>query len=362
MGPRVAIWTRRDIGSGSLEVGRLKQPVSVDHIVCGLRFRADRRIPGLIPIPPSGQTDVRVFLQSLPAWFDRVELDGHQTWPNRARVSSEASGIQAWTLRGDTHQVIIFDDETTVVIDHAAANVWISWPDPLTLEDAATYLLGPVLGLLLWLRNGVCLHASAVVVQNQTIVLLGPAGAGKSTLAAAFVKRGLRALTDDVVFVREDQGAFSVVPSYPQIKLWSDSTAALFGSPDSLPRITPTHPTWDKRSLALPTNGDSQVHRSVSLGAIYVLEGRVDEARAPYVTGLSARDTLTALVRNTYSSRFLALRARARAFEPLVRLASTVYTRSVTPHASLSRLPELCDAILSDVDSLFSSPTLRGNL
>ena len=68
--------------------------------------------------------------------------------------------------------------------------VWAVWPAASSLEDVATYLLGPVLGLLLRLRGVPCLHASAVAFGDSAVAFAGSEGAGKSTTAAALASRG----------------------------------------------------------------------------------------------------------------------------------------------------------------------------
>ena len=128
----------------------------------------------------------------------------------------------------------------------------LRWPDSSTLEDAATYLLGPVLGFVLRLRGITCLHASAVAVGDRAIALMGPANAGKSTTAAGFSRMGFPVLADDIVALSEPDEILRVQPAYPQLRLWPESAAFLYGSADALPRLTPT---WDKRALDLTQNG-----------------------------------------------------------------------------------------------------------
>ncbi len=50
------------------------------------------------------------------------------------------------------------------------------------------------------------LHAAAVSAEGRVIALPGPMGAGKSTLAAALVRRGLGYLTDEVVAIEPATG------------------------------------------------------------------------------------------------------------------------------------------------------------
>jgi hypothetical protein len=55
------------------------------------------------------------------------------------------------------------------------------------------------------------LHAGAVACEGRALLLAGPSGLGKSSLTYAAMKRGLRVLSDDVVYVQRD----------PILRLWS---------------------------------------------------------------------------------------------------------------------------------------------
>src|SRR5262249_22183040 len=154
-----------------------------------------------------------------------------------------------------------------------------------TLEDTATYLLGPVLGFILRLRGVTCLHASAVAICDQAIAILGPAGAGKSTTAASFARAGYKVLTDDIVALDERGDAFLVQPAYPRVRLWSESVNALFGTEDALPLLTPT---WDKRYLDLQANISCFQEHPLPLAAIYLLDKRSSDPAAPFIEAVPA--------------------------------------------------------------------------
>ena len=119
-------------------------------------------------------------------------------------------------------------------------------------RDTATYLLGPVLGFVLRLRGIACLHASAISIDGRTVLLLGPAGSGKSTTAAAFACKGCRVLSEDVCALHCTPDGIFVQPGYPRLRL-PNSVGMLFGAQDALPLLTPN---WNKRFLDL-ANGDS---------------------------------------------------------------------------------------------------------
>jgi hypothetical protein len=60
----------------------------------------------------------------------------------------------------------------------------------------------------------VLLHASAVAAGERALVLPGPMGAGKSTLAAALVQAGWSYLTDEVVALNPGTGMIRPYPKY----------------------------------------------------------------------------------------------------------------------------------------------------
>jgi hypothetical protein len=221
----------------------------------------------------------------------------------------------------------------------------------LTVEDTATYLLGPVMGFTLLLRGSVCLHASAIAVGDQAIALLGPSGAGKSTTAAAFARSGYGVLSDDVVALANQGQTFLAQPAYPRIRLWPESVSALYGTGDALPCLTPT---WDKRYLDLTGTGYRFQQEPLPLAAVYILDERREDQTSPSVQAVTAGEGLIALVANTYATRLMDKKMRAREFEMLGRIVTGVSVRRATAHTDMSHLSKLCDRILEDFHMLTS--------
>jgi hypothetical protein len=88
-------------------------------------------------------------------------------------------------------------------------------------------LLDQVLPLALAAEGRLVLHASAVYRENAGIVALaGPAGAGKSTLAAALIREGWRVVSDDGLLVEERDGRVCAVPAYAGLRMWADAAQA----------------------------------------------------------------------------------------------------------------------------------------
>jgi hypothetical protein len=239
----------------------------------------------------------------------------------------------------------VYSDGVAFLVNSSGSDVRMQWPERFTVEDAATYLLGPIFGFLLRLRGVVSLHASGVLIGETAIALLGQAGAGKSTTAAAFAQRGYDVITDDVFALADCGVRFFVEPGYATLRLWPESVAALWGSPDALPPITPN---WDKRYLDLRNGRFRFATTRVPVSAIYVLGERRHE-RAPAIG--PEGEPFMALLPNTYCNYLLDRRARAHEFDVLSRLVNSTIVRRVVPHADASRLPELCSMIEEDCRS-----------
>jgi dephospho-CoA kinase len=85
-----------------------------------------------------------------------------------------------------------------------------------------------VFGILLHQRGDFVLHASAVRVGDRAMLFAGSSGAGKSTMAAALVKRGYPMITDDVCAISIKKGDVPrVLSDGRQLKLWANSVERL---------------------------------------------------------------------------------------------------------------------------------------
>jgi len=314
--------------------------------IYGLGVVANRKIPS-VPASPLASVDVRITFDSLPAWLS--EVSATQIEPSFVAEYTDECGnpaLRVFRLLDGKYYRFCYADRTEFVLDCKGTEVWANWCEPLTIEDTATYLLGPVMGFVLLLRGLVCLHASAIAIGDEAIALVGPAGSGKSTTAAAFANRGFSVLAEDVVTLDDRRDHFLVRPAYPCIRLWPPAVKALYGSETHLPRLTPN---WDKCYLDLSENF---LRKPLALGAIYLLAPRVDYVGAPFIEPLGRAEGLMSLVANTYATKLMDKTMRAREFELLTRVLNNVPLRRVTPHTDPARLPDLCDSVVADFETL----------
>ncbi|HEY0704400.1 MAG TPA: hypothetical protein VGD60_16625 [Candidatus Acidoferrales bacterium] len=255
--------------------------------------------------------------------------------------------LRIWKVDEGQFLRLEYFDGTQFWFNREGSEVWATWPDDLTVEDAATYLLGPVLGLLLRVRGATCLHGSAVSVGDSVIAFVGPEGAGKSTTAAALAQEGCAVVSDDVVALAEIDGVFHVHPAYPYLCLWPESAEALYGSAEALPRFSVAD---DKRCLSLEKKKLGFESRRLPLRTAYVF-GERRATLAPVINEMPARSSFLALVANTFGTNALDPLVRANEFGTLGRLISRVRVCEVVAHADPRRLPDLCRLIRADVES-----------
>ena len=331
--------------------------MSVIHLVYGLRIEVDVPLPGLPVQSVTQGVDVRVRLKdglvippAAPTSADKVlysssnlDEEGHTT-------------LRVVLLGGGTSYGFFYSDGARFTIDRMGRNISASWPENYTLEDACTYLVGPVIAFALQLRGVTCLHASAIALEDRAIALFGLAGAGKSTTAAAFALRGYSILSDDIAVLADLGDRFLVQPGYPRINLWPDSVRSLFGTEDVLPRITPT---WGKRYLPLDHEGNRFQSNPLPLGAIYILDERQAGLTEPVIEEMVGGETLITLAANTYVNYLLDSDMRAREFDALSRLLAGVPVRRVRPTADPSKVFALCESIAADAKLIAFSGTAR---
>jgi len=333
-------------------------------------------------------------LPGLPSWDSSVNRDSSRTVHFHLNLSpypdatlspreqelvylssytdeSGAPVLNIWKATDEAFLRLAYCDGTQFWIDRFRRDVFVAWPDHLTLENALSYLLGPVFGLLLRLRGVTCLHASAVAFEDWAVVFVGPEGAGKSTTAAALAKRGHAVLSDDIVALvvpsistepsllpgasrrpfMDNHHLFHVLPAYPHLCLWPEAVKFLYGSEEQFPRLAPER---EKRKLALGTIETRFESRALPLAAIYLFAER-DSDHAPRVAPAPAKASMLSLLANTYANNLLDSAIRAEEFAVLDRLVTGVPVRLLTPHRDPACIEQLCSLIYSDFRSLLGS-------
>jgi hypothetical protein len=335
--------------------------VNYEYTAYGLSLRSDVQLPGLAEaIPAADSRPVILATKSQPTWVDEAaNLPSEVIYFLPAAPECADPAFVVREFGGGICFQLSYSDGTEFFVDTGGESVWGHCPVPLTVEDLATYFLGPVMGFVLRRRGVTPLHASAVRIGAAAAILSGAATAGKSTTAAALALRGSPVLCEDIAALDESNGRFFVRSGYPRVCLWPDSAEKLLGSTDALPNLTPN---WEKKFLALEGTRASFESRTMPLGAIYLLQDRSGEDTAPRLEEISSREALLELVQNTYMNALLSKGQRAAEFELLGRLVNQVPCKRLIPHRDAERISALCELIEKDAREVFATgvPTSAG--
>jgi hypothetical protein len=218
----------------------------------------------------------------------------------------------------------LYRDGIMFDISNDGENVRGSWPSKMSLEDALTYLLGPVFGFILRIRGFTALHASAAVINGYAVAFVGGGGAGKSTIVAALARAGHRVLSDDIAVLEEASGTFRIKPSYPQIRLWPDSVSILFGTRDALPKLVPSNDWWNKCFLYLERDGFYFHEEALPVRFTYILEPRSQNVRIARADVVPSIEAFPRLVANTCVNYALTSDMRRSEFHVLGRFVEQI--------------------------------------
>lgn len=118
--------------------------------------------------------------------------------------------------------------------------------DPGTLEHL---LIDQVLPRFLAQQGELLVHACAVIIEGRLVLFIADSGWGKSTLAAHLHDAGQILLSDDCVLLHVAGASVFTVPTYPSLRLFSDSLERLYPDAAGLAAVAQYS---DKRRVLLP--------------------------------------------------------------------------------------------------------------
>ena len=215
-------------------------------------------------------------------------------------------------------------------------------------------LLGPVLSF--WLERSaiLALHASAVVVEGRAVAFISGNGAGKSSVAAAFMQNGNTLLSDDILPVEYFDGDFIGRPGQPQMRMWPKEARYFLGNCLHLEKI---HPLYSKRRVSVGPPGGWGLFCDMPkpLACIYFLERAEEQEDAVEVTSISPADAVIKLVCNSFIAEFVeSMQLQSQRLTAFARMVKRLPMRRVLSPPGLKHIPDVHKAIVKDLsDSLF---------
>ena len=218
-----------------------------------------------------------------------------------------------------------------------------------THESLTTYLLGQVLSFSLLSFGCEPLHSTAVVDDGEAVAFLGDCGYGKSTLGAAFVARGFRILTDDLLVLEPRSSAWMAHAGPPRLKLFPSVATKV------LARRGRARLNAGTSKLVLRLSPDETCDRIVPIRSLYVLgdpRGNAGASARITIAPLRGEEAFLEITRAAFNVIQMDRARLANHFVMASRLADEIPIRRLIFPRRLRRLGDVCDAVISDVRTL----------
>ncbi len=209
-------------------------------------------------------------------------------------------------------------------------------------QSVRLYVLGTCMGAVMHQRNRLVLHGNAIRIHDGCVVFAGLSGKGKSTLAAAFHKRGYALLSDDLAVLDEN---YNIQPAYPHIKIWQNTANMLGIDTSGLKKIR-----MQFEKYAYPLTAQSFCNRPLPLRAVYILSTHNKESVE--ITPIQGADKFLPLRNQTYRRSHLeGLGLSSQHLKICAGLANVIsVTRVVRPREGCD-LKTLVDMVEADIHS-----------
>lgn len=246
------------------------------YLAYGLRLDSDIDLPWPAAPPFDGDPDIAVRIGAVPQTLaSPVEQDGYwQATSNAFLLNVDGNGRYLVTDGGRRVRVAAAENGGTVRVCQ----------------------FDSVVAACLQMRGILTLHGTAIATAAGAVLFAGPAGIGKSSLAATLIDCGYALLADELVGVACDDAPPRALGGFPRIRLWADAMKNL---DDSWRRsaAAPVHPGIENYAVPTPRfcGEELPVH------TVYLLSGANETDIA--VKPVAPARAFAALVEVTYRMR-----------------------------------------------------------
>ncbi len=194
--------------------------------------------------------------------------------------------------------------------------------------------------LLLSLRGEQVFHGGAVAAGDQAVAFLAPSGQGKSTLTAAFARRGMPFLSDDCLHLELGGPQAYVRPHVPYLRLWEDS-AEVLGDGEA------AYVAGSPKPRLMAGDGLPYHATELPLARIYLLGP--GDAESPVIEPVSASQALMGLTANAFVLDIKNPEVLRRNLQAHARLVREIAIRRLDYPRRYDVLDSVVDAVLADL-------------
>ncbi|WP_133481138.1 MULTISPECIES: hypothetical protein [Halomonas] len=202
----------------------------------GMTIASEIEIPEILEIPPVESTDLEILTPDVTNQMEHATYIDQWFQIGDQRCQIEIPGIARYRVEGGQR----------LMLDRRG----VGGSDASTRPgDVRLFLLGSALGVLIYQRQWLPLHVSALDTPAGVWAFTGHSGAGKSTLGAwLHHTQGWPLVSDDVAVIKPEEEEPLLHPGPSRVKLWQDALAALGIDRQGLTRDLSRH---DKYHLSL---------------------------------------------------------------------------------------------------------------
>jgi hypothetical protein len=311
------------------------------YAVFGLRFRADRELPGLNAL---GETSVIDYCLTFDRCSDRlISRELRSPWySSQQRVKCGRKAVKVWSSENSRKFMFHYYDGVNFVCDRDLRQICVDGQHS-TLRQAATHhLLFSLPGFLLGLRKSACLQGAAFGLGDGAIALLGGSKSGKSLLSVILASRGIDILSDDLVALDVIDSTIEVYPGYPFICLRSGSLHWLHADNLSSSQFRAEWEYLDETYVSWEVN---PILASRKLEAIVLLVPQ-DSLCEPVIESVPGHQALMALMDSAGQTRIPYPEFRQQEFSIMGSVVAAVPTYRLRYHLSADTVAPLGDLLL----------------
>jgi hypothetical protein len=170
--------------------------------VCGIVFESDIYYPQLFQ--SDEKPEVKIAYGEVPEHLDEKNIEFH-------------------FIEANPKQYLIKLEKIGKYLIENGSTITIQKYDQGSSEDLERFVLTNILGAISYMRNFIPMHGGVVIKDNQTFLISGASGKGKSTLLASLLNKGYTLVSDDISNVKVEDGIPYVYPGFQYLLLWKDT-------------------------------------------------------------------------------------------------------------------------------------------